>query len=159
MISARVVRTVLGGVPGTYHAARAAGGHRTALGVVAASAWSLLVALVGTGGRPRLRNAVRHFAWSAWLTARYGDAVADAVTGEHERHSLDARDSEADQRNNRAGRRYGTVHREEILARRAPAAIWWLARVGRRRFHAGRLWAVRDGAVVPGSPRRARRTG
>jgi hypothetical protein len=158
VISLRVVGTVLGGVPGTYRAARAVAGHRVAAGVLAASGWSLLVALVNTGARPRLRNAVRHFTWSAWLAARYGDAVARAVTEEHELHSLDLRDSEADERNNRAGRRYGAVHRAEILQRPAPVAIWRLAAAGRRRWHAGRLWSVRDGVVVAGSRRPARRT-
>lgn len=158
VVSIGVVRTVLAGVPGTYRAASAVAGPRVALGVLAASAWSLLLAVVNTDGRPGLRNAVRHFAWSAWLTARYGDAVTDAVTTEHELHSLDPRDSEADERNNRAGQRYGRVHRDEILDARAPQAIWRLVRVGRRRFHAGRLWTVRGGVVVPGSRRPGRRT-
>ncbi|SFC66215.1 hypothetical protein SAMN04487968_10979 [Nocardioides terrae] len=157
-MSLRVVWTVLGGVPGTYRAAREVAGRRVAVGVLAASGWSLLVALVNTGARPRLRNAVRHFTWSAWLAARYGEAVARAVTEEHELHSLDLRDSEADDRNNRAGRRYGTVHRDEILQRRAPSAIWRLAGVGRRRWYSGRLWSVRDGAVVAGSRGTGRRT-
>jgi hypothetical protein len=155
----RTLRTVLGGMPGLYRAARAHAGGREAGAVVAASGWALLAAMVIGRGRPRLGNAVRHFAWSAWLTARYGAEVAAAVTAEHELHSLDPLDSEADRRNNRVGRRYGMVHRDRLLERRRAWAIWELAQVGRRRWYAGRLWSVRDGAVVRGARPPERRTG
>lgn len=149
---------MLGGAPGLYAAARHQAGTRAAVEIVAASAWTLVVALVHTGGRPGLRNAVRHFTWSAWLAARYGEELALAVTEEHERHSLDPLDSEVDQHNNRAGRRYGMLHRDRVLERPAPWAIWALARTARRRWRAGRLWSVRGDAVVRGAGRRGRRT-
>ena len=155
----RAARVVVGGVPGLYRVAREEVGTREALVVVASSAWTLVLALLQTAGRPRMRNAVRHFAWSAWLAARYGVEVAEAVAAEHELHSLDPLDSEADEHNNRAGRRYGSLRRERVLGRPGPWAIWELARVGRRRWRAGRLWAVRDGAVVQGAGGRVRRTG
>ncbi|MDH2416044.1 hypothetical protein [Nocardioides sp. CER19] len=158
MKSLRTLRVVVGGVPGSFRAARDAAGVRVAVGVLAASGWALLVALARSRGRPRLRNALRHFTWSAWLTARYGTALADAVTSEHELHSLDPLDSEADQRNNQAGRRYGRVHRDRVLERPGPWAIWELAEIGRRRWYAGRLWSVRDGAVVAGGRPQGRRT-
>lgn len=158
MTRLRTVRMLLSGAPGVYRAARAETGARDAARVVAASAWALLAALLVGRGRPRLGNAVRHFAWSAWLTAHFGATTAAAVTSEHELHSLDALDSQADQRNNRVGRRYGATHRDRVLARPAPWAIWELAQVGRRRWYAGRLWSVRDGTVVRGAGARSRRT-
>ena len=158
MTSLRTFRTVLAGVPGLYRAARAEVGRREAVLTVAASGWALVAAVAVGRGRPRLTNAVRHFAWSAWLTARYGADVAAAVTGEHELYSLDRLDSEADQHNNRVGRRYGTTHRDLVLERRTPWAVWALAEVGRRRWYAGRLWSVRDGAVVRGARPPGRRT-
>jgi hypothetical protein len=156
--SLRTVRTVLGGLPGLYRAAHAEVGAREAVVVVMGSAWALLAAAVVGRGRPRLGNAVRHFAWSAWLTARYGADVAAAVAAEHELFALDPLDSEVDRRNNRVGRRYGTTHRDLVLERRAPGAIWQAVRVGRRRWYAGRLWSVRDGAVVRGAAAPGRRT-
>jgi hypothetical protein len=154
----RTTRLVLGGVPGLYRAAREEVGTREAVVVVAASAWAVVVALFRSAGRPRMRNAVRHFAWSAWLAARYGVDVAEAVTAEHELHSLDPLDSEADEHNNRAGRRYGSLRRARVLQRPGPWAIWELARVGRQRWRAGRLWSVRDGVVVRGRGAPVRRT-
>jgi hypothetical protein len=104
---------------------------------------------VRAGGRPRVQNALRHFAFSAWLAARYGEEVARPVTDEHERHSRQPLDSEADQRNNAVGRRYGLRHADALAARSTAVAVWRLLHVGHRQWHAGRLWAVRHGVVEP----------
>ena len=140
---------VLSGVPGMYRAARSRLDAVQAARVVAAAALCLLLAAVRAGGRPRTQNALRHFAFSAWLAARYGEDIAQLVTDEHERHSLETLDSEADQRNNTAGRRYGRHHRDELASPSTPVAVWRLLRAGHHQWRAGRLWAVRHGAVEP----------
>lgn len=143
------LRVVLSGVPGMYRTARSRLGALQAARVLVAAALCLVLAAVRAGGRPRTQNALRHFAFSAWLAARYGEEVARLITDEHERHSRQALDSEADQRNNAVGRRHGLRHHDELASRSTPVAVWRLLRAGRRQWHAGQLWAVRHGAVEP----------
>lgn len=143
------LRVVLSGVPGMYGAARSRLSTRQAIGVVAGAGLCLVLAAMRAGGRPRLRNALRHFAFSAWLAARYGEDVARLITDEHERHSRQPLDSEVDQRNNAVGRRYGWHHRDGLASRSTAVAVWRLLGVGHHQWRAGRLWAVRHGAVKP----------
>ncbi|WP_157417636.1 DUF6973 domain-containing protein [Nocardioides sp. Iso805N] len=148
------VRLVVSGLPGMYGEARALLPRRDAMRVVLAAGLALVLAPVRASGRPRTQNALRHFAWSAWLAASYGAEVAKAVTAEHERHSLDPLDSECDLRNNKAGRRYGRLHVAEIVDLPTPVAVWRLLGIGRRKWRSGRLWAVRHGWVEPSHSRR-----
>jgi hypothetical protein len=143
------LRLVLSGVPGMYRAARSRLGALQAERVVVAAALCLVLAAVRAGGRSRTQNALRHFAFSAWLAARYGEDVARLITDEHERHSLAALDSEADQRNNAAGRRYGLRHRDRLASPSTLLDVWRLLGAGRHQWRAGRLWAVRHGGVEP----------
>jgi hypothetical protein len=145
----RGLRVVLSGVPGMYGAARSRLSVRQAVGVVAGAGLCLVLAAMRAGGRPRLQNALRHFAFSAWLAARYGEDVARLITDEHEWHSLAALDSEADQRNNAAGRRYGLRHRDRLASPSTLLDVWRLLGAGRHQWRAGRLWAVRHGGVEP----------
>jgi hypothetical protein len=147
------VRVVASGLPGMYAAARDLVGRREAVRIVLAAGLALLLAPVRAGGRPRTQNALRHFAWSAWLAARYGGDVARAVTAEHEQHSLDPLDSECDLRNNKAGRRYGRLHAAEVAETAMPLSVWRLLGVGGRKWRNGRLWAVRHGRVESSRPR------
>jgi hypothetical protein len=152
-------RVVVSGLPGMYDEARILVGRREALRVVLAAGLALILAPLRSSHRPRTQNAVRHFAWSAWLAARYGAEVAKAITAEHELHSLDPLDSECDLRNNKAGRRYGRLHAAEIADLFTPVAVWQLLGTGRHKWRTGRLWAVRDGWVERSvSPRRRPRT-
>jgi hypothetical protein len=132
-----------------YRAARSRLGALQAVRVLAGAGLCLVLAAVRAGGRPRTQNALRHFAFSAWLAARYGEDVARLITDEHEQHSLQPLDSEVDQRNNAVGRRYGLHHRDALAARSTPAAVWRLLRIGRHQWRTGQLWAVRHGAVEP----------
>lgn len=141
------VRVVLAGLPGMYAEAVTLLGRREAVRVVLTASVALVLATLRAGGRPRTQNALRHFAWSAWLAAAYGAETARAITAEHERHSLDPVDSDCDVRNNKAGRRYGRLHTAAITSTPAPLALWRLLGVGRRKWRAGRLWAVRHAQV------------
>lgn len=152
------VRTVASGLPGMYAEASDLLGRREALRVVLAAGLALLLAPVQARGRPRTQNALRHFAWSAWLAAAYGPEIARRITDEHEAHSLDALDSACDERNNKAGRRYGRLHAERIAAAPTAVALWRLLGVGRRKWRAGRLWVVRGGWVEASRPANAVRT-
>jgi hypothetical protein len=140
------VRVVLSGVPGMYRAAASKLGPREGCLVVVVAGWCVTLAMVRARGRPGVQNALRHFAFSAWLAARYDEEVARAITDQHERHSRRPLDSEADQRNNDVGRRHGLRHPE--VGTRSPLTIWRLLRAGHTEWRDGRLWAVRRGAVV-----------
>lgn len=121
-------------------------GRRAAVGVLLGSACALLFATVRAGGGPRRQNAVRHFAWSAWMTTAYDVDLALAVGEGHERGSGRPLDSEADRRNNAAGRAHGQGAQ---VGGPAPLSLWRLAGEGAREWRAGRLWMVAGDAVVP----------
>ena len=93
-------------------------------------------AIAARGGATRWRrqNAVRHFSWQAYLAARHGEQVAQALGDAQERGSSDARDSEVDRANNRAGRAYGLAHRDELRAGRRSTTLAGLARVAERKW-------------------------
>ena len=136
MNPAYLARWVVRSGSGVYRAARSAGlGRREATRVLEASAYSLLLARKRYPKRWRVENAVRHFVWQAWLTATYGQQVAEVVGRAHERLSNDAADSAVDAENNRIGRAYGAAHAEEIRARAPRPALSALA------DEAGRLWS------------------
>src|SRR4051812_32920531 len=100
-------RLLLTGAPSLFSAARAAGCSRTeALHVVADSGFVLLRAARHSPRSWREQNAVRHFTWQAWLTARYGLEVARAVATAQEEGREDLADSAVDVRNNAAGQEH-----------------------------------------------------
>ncbi|MFC7494158.1 MULTISPECIES: DUF6973 domain-containing protein [unclassified Nocardioides] len=140
------LRAVVSGVPGMYRSASSQLGAVEGWRVLAVAGSCLALATLRAGGRPRAQNALRHFAFSAWLAARYGEPVARAITDQHERHSRQPLDSEADQRNNAVGRDHGLGHPEARAG--TPTALWRLVRAGHGQWREGRLWAVRHGAVV-----------
>lgn len=141
-------RTQAAGVPRVFGTARRAVGSRAALRIVAGSACALLAARARSGGQRGMQNAVRHFAWSAWLASAYGPDVASAVTERHERGSARPLDTEVDRRNNAAGREYAGEH---PATGPVPVAVWRLAGIGAARWRQGRLWRVgRGGQVVGG---------
>jgi hypothetical protein len=130
-----IARWTLRAVPGIYGAARSAGlGHRDAARVLQASAYALLIARKRHPRQWRAENAVRHFAWQAWLAGMFGADVAGAVGRAHERLSGNVRDSEIDQENNRLGREHGLAHAQSIRAQAMRPALSALA------DEAGRLW-------------------
>lgn len=143
------VRVVLSGVPGMYRVAASRVGAREGGLVLAIAGWCVALAMAQARGRPRVQNALRHFAFSAWLAARYDEEVARAITDHHERDSRRPLDTEVDQRNNKVGRRHGLQHPESGAA--TPQAIWRLLRAGRAEWRDGGLWAVQRGAVVASS--------
>ena len=138
---------VLAGVPGMYRAAASSLGALDGCRVLVVAGWCVTLSVLRARGRPRAQNALRHFAFSAWLAARYDEQVARAITDQHERHTRRPLDSEADQRNNEVGRRHGLRHPE--VGASTPLTIWRLLRVGQTEWRGGRLWAVRRGTVVP----------
>lgn len=148
----RRARSVAAAAPAIFRSARTVLGTREAARVVVAAVLSLLAGILRARGRPAVQNAVRHFTWSAWLAAHYGPDTAVRLTDLHERHSVDPADSEADVRNNTAGRTYGVRHRDEVAGSVTPLAVWRVSRVGRRRWYAGRLWAARRGRVEASVP-------
>ena len=143
-----MVRWAVGAVPGVYAGARAAGlGRRDAARVLQASAYTLLIARKRHPRRWRVENAVRHFAWQAWLAATYGRDVAEAVGQAHERLSVDAADTAVDQQNNRVGQDHGLAHAKEIRSRAMRPALSALA------DEAGRLWRKGQLGVSPPADR------
>lgn len=149
MVPLSLVPTALARARVLYAAVRRQRGTVTAIEVVAGSAWALLWATVRAAGRPRMRNAVRHFAWSAWLTAAFGADLARAVGEAQEHGSGRPQDSAVDRRNNQVGREYAGRCR---VGGPAPYALWRLAGAGVTAWRAGELWMVDDGRVVA-SPR------
>ena len=136
-----LARWVARSVPGVYGAARTAGlGRRDSVRVLEASAYSLLLARRRYPKRWRAENAVRHFAWQAWLAATYGRDLAEAVGRAHERVAAKSAagraDSDVDRENNRIGQEYGVAHAGRIRARAIRPALSALA------DEAGRLWAA-----------------
>ena len=143
------LRLVLTGAPSLYRAARAVGAGRTeALSVVADSAIVWWGAARHSPTRWRQQNAVRHFTWQAWLTARHGLAVSRAVAAAQERGREGVADSEVDVRNNAAGQAYGLAHAEHLTAQGRRTALSELLAVATQLFGSDDLAA---------QPRRRRR--
>ncbi|WP_162799348.1 hypothetical protein, partial [Nocardioides sp. 616] len=81
----RALRLTTTALPRLWRAARAAGaGHAAALDVVLASALAFSSASRAHPGAWRRHNAVRHFMWQAYLSARHGEALARAVADAQE---------------------------------------------------------------------------
>jgi hypothetical protein len=126
-----------------YRAARGVGAsRRAALDVLIVSAHALVRAAAGAGQRPGLRNARRHFAWQACLTARHGEGLASAVAEEQERSSARAADSAVDRHNNAVGRRYGELHGEALRAMPVGRAVAHLCDAALPMWRAGDLRVV-----------------
>jgi hypothetical protein len=135
-------RLLFTGAPKLYRAARDAGaGRRTALTIVAESAYVLVRSARHSPGRWRLQNAVRHFTWQAWLTARHGFVTSRAVAAAQERGRERTADSLVDQRNNAVGQTYGHAHADELVALGRRRAVSHLLDVGTAQFQAGALAA------------------
>jgi hypothetical protein len=144
-----LVRWVARSVPGVYGAARASGlGRRDALKVLEASAYSLALARKRHPRRWRAENAVRHFVWQAWLAARYGRDVAEAIGRAHERVAANSAagraDSRVDRENNRLGQEYGVANAGRIRARAMRPALSVLADEAGRLWEAGQLLGPTD---------------
>lgn len=139
----RVVRKVAhlaGRGPGVYGSARRAGAsHRQALEVVAASVGALTGAARRENGERGRQNAMRHFAWQAYLAARLGQSVARHVADGYEDGSPDAADSRIDQRNNARAWQYAAAHGNEIRSLGRRAALEHLLDVAASEWSAGRL--------------------
>lgn len=139
-----VLRSATTGVPRLYAAARGAGvGHREALAMVAASATALVVAARRHPDEWRKQNAVRHFSWQAFITARHGLAAAQALAEAHERGSSDSADSTVDRANNAAGQQYAAAHAEELQQGSTLATLTRLAEAAEAEWAAGRLSSQR----------------
>jgi hypothetical protein len=126
-----------------YRAARDAGASRwVGLDVLVVSALALVRAAADSAERPGLRNARRHFAWQALLTARHGEEVAAAVAEAQERGSTRAEDSAVDRYNNEVGRRYGVEHAEALRAMSRGRAVRSLCDAAFPMWRAGELRVV-----------------
>jgi hypothetical protein len=144
-----LVPLAVSAVPRIFRAARRAGlGRRAAVGVVADSAYVQVAAARHSPRRWREENAIRHFTWQAWLTARHGRRVAEAIAAAQEQGRLALPDSAVDLRNNAAGQDHGAAQDERLVGLGRRAAVAELLAEGTRRFRAGRLAA---------EPRRRRR--
>lgn len=133
-----------------YRAAREAGvSRRAALDVLMVSGWALVRASAVSPRRPGLRNASRHFAWQACLTARHGERLATAVAEEQERGTTRPEDSEVDRHNNQVGRAYGTEHAEALAAMPRRKAVTYLCDAALPMWRSGELRVV--------TPRKRRR--
>ena len=140
MSLANAVRAATGGVPRLYAAARGTGaGHRDSAGMVAASAAALVIAARRHPKEWRQQNAVRHFTWQAFLTARYGRDAAQALGRAHEARSSDAADSTVDRANNTAGQVYAAARGAELRGGGTWATLTRLAEVAEAEWAAGRL--------------------
>jgi hypothetical protein len=157
---AREAAHAAGGAPRLYRAARAAGASRVAAGsVLASSAVVLFVVAPRAAGVPGRQNAVRHFVWQAYLTARHGPAVARAVADAQERDSLRSRDSAIDRRNNAVAQAYAAAHAAEIADLGPAGALRALLRAGLAKWDAGELaGGVRRGRAGGFAARRRRRS-
>lgn len=103
------------GVPRLYVAATRAGlGPAEAVEVLRISQAALAAAATHGRGVTGRTNAVRHFAWQAALTARFGTDTARAIAAAQETGSPHRRDSEVDQHNNAVGQAYGAEHAREL---------------------------------------------
>lgn len=126
-----------------YRAAREAGASRRgAFDVLVLSAAALVRAAAVPARRPGLRNATRHFAWQACVTARHGADVATAVADAQERGSTRPDDSAVDRHNNEVGRRYGAQHGEALRAMTRARAIRYLCDAALPLWRSGELKVV-----------------
>ena len=131
---------LLSGVPLLYRAARAAGADRTtAVRVLGDSALVLVRAARHSPRDLREQNAVRHFTWQAWLTARHGLTLARAVATAQERGREALADSGVDRLNNASGQEYGLAHAHHLAALGRRAAVTHLLAEATRRFRSGDL--------------------
>jgi hypothetical protein len=129
--------------PRLYRAARGAGAStRDAGGVLLVSVVALSTAARRSPGRFGRQNALRHFAWQACLTARYGIAVARAVAAEQERGTRRPDDTAVDEHNNEVGRRFGAEHAAELRMLSVRAAIGRLCDVAEPMWRSGELRVV-----------------
>lgn len=120
------------GVPRLWVAATRAGLSPTeAFEVLRISQAALAAAASHGRGVPGRTNAVRHFAWQAALTARFGLDAARAIAAEQEVGSPNRRDSDVDAHNNAVGQAHGAQHAAELadlsptdlVARLVPVAL------------------------------------
>ena len=126
-----------------YRAARGAGAsRRAALDVLMVSGWALMRASQVNPQRPGLRNASRHFAWQACLTARHGEGLASAVAEEQERGSARPEDTAVDRHNNQVGREYGAEHAEALAAMPRRKAVDYLCDAALPLWRSGELRVV-----------------
>ena len=131
--------------PRLYRAARGAGASaREAAGVLAVSAMAMSVAAARSPRRFGRQNAMRHFAWQACLTARYGAAVARAVAGEQEQGTTRPEDSVVDAHNNAVGQRFGTEHARDLRGLSIRAAVRRLCVVAEPMWRTGELRVLRE---------------
>ena len=138
--TARKLAHLAGRGPGVYSSARRAGAsRRQGLEVVAASVGALAGAARREDGEPGRQNAMRHFAWQAYLAARMGQSVARRVAVEYEPGSPDAADSAVDERNNARAWQYAAAHGSQIRALGRRAALDHLMEVAAEEWAAGRL--------------------
>jgi hypothetical protein len=158
--TARAAVHAAAGVPRLFGAARGAGaGPVEATRLLMTSAVVLFVVAPRAAGVPGRQNAVRHFVWQAWLTARYGEAVARAVAKAQEHGSTQPEDSAIDGRNNAVAQAYGSAHAEELAVTSTAAALRELLRVGLAKWEAGELSGGRAAAGAAGHRRRGWRGG
>lgn len=129
--------------PRLYRAARGAGASaRVAGGVLLVSVVAMSTAAARS---PRLfgrQNALRHFAWQACLTARYGVEVARAVAVAQERGTRRPEDTAVDEHNNEVGRKYGAEHARELRELPVRAAVARLCDVAEPMWSSGELRVV-----------------
>jgi len=136
----RNVARAVAKVPRIFGAAREAGASTTESGrTLVLSTLVLLEATRRSRGRPWRENAVRHFAWQALLTARYGTAVSEGVAAANEAGSTDARDSAIDERNNSAGRTWARKHQAELTGVPLSQAVRRAFEEAIRQWDAGEL--------------------
>ncbi len=125
------------GGPRIFAAAlRAGAGPVGAARVVAISGATTSVAARRGRGESGRQNAVRHFAWRALVTARYGVAVAQAVAEAQETGTPNAADSRVDRHNNAVGQEYGAAHADALATGSVSQALDSLAGVALEK------WAV-----------------
>lgn len=135
-------------VPATYTSARQAGLDRLqAARVVGAAVGAWLLAFRRHPREPHRQNAVRHFAWQAWLSAHYGRTVSATIGDRHERLSSHPRDHQVDVRNNDVGQQFGAHLAAEIRPMPMLEALGVLAGYADELWRHGRLWSAADGHV------------
>ncbi|MBS2937303.1 hypothetical protein KDN32_06070 [Nocardioides sp. J2M5] len=132
------------GVPRLWVAATRAGLSPTeAFEVLRISQAALAAAATHGRGVPGRTNAVRHFAWQAALTARFGLDAARAIAAEQEVGSPNRRDSEVDQHNNRVGQAFGAEHATDLAGLSPGDLVGRLVPVALEKWEADELVWVR----------------
>ena len=138
--SLRKATQAIAGVPSLFAAARGAGASvAAATDVLAASAAALRIAAGQGRGAPGLQNAVRHFIWQAYLTARHGPAVAEAVAAAQEAGRDAPGDTRVDLHNNAIGRAHGAADAARIKQGSRSEALAALVPVAKDKWDAGEL--------------------